>query len=73
MEEKLSTEEEKDEVQVEKVSEPVKEEVDGQTLQTTEQVPYEPAPEGVPTLTLHRQYMNRKRRKSARTWKPRGR
>ena len=56
MEEKLSTEEEKDEVQVEKVSEPVKEEVDGQTLQATDQAPYEPAPEGVPTLTLHRQY-----------------
>lgn len=56
MEEKLSTEEGKEEVQVEKVSEPIKEEADGQTLQATEQVPYEPAPEGVPTLTLHRQY-----------------
>lgn len=56
MEEKPSTEDVKEEVQVEKVSEPVKEEADGQTLQATEQVPYEPAPEGVPTLTLHRQY-----------------
>ncbi|HEY9542140.1 helicase-related protein [Prevotella sp.] len=56
MEEKLSTEDVKEEVQVEKVGEPIKEETDGQSVQAADQVPYEPAPEGVPTLTLHRQY-----------------
>lgn len=56
MEEKPSTEDVKEEVQVEKVSDPGKDKTDGQTLQATEQVPYEPALEGVPTLTLHRQY-----------------
>ncbi|WP_439644235.1 N-6 DNA methylase [Bacteroides propionicifaciens] len=56
MEENVSTEEVKEEVQVEKVSELVKDKTDGQTEQVADQVPYEPAPEGVPTLTLHRQY-----------------
>ena len=56
MEEKLSMEEVREEVQVEKVSEPGKDKADGQTLQAADQTPYEPAPEGVPALTLHRQY-----------------
>lgn len=56
MEDKLSTEDVKKDVQVEKVSELVKDNADGQTNQIINQAPYEPAPEGVPTLTLHRQY-----------------
>ena len=55
-EEKLPTEEVKGEVQVEQVSEPAKEDTDGQTVQTTDRFLYESAPEGVPTLTLHHQY-----------------
>ena len=56
MEDKFSTEDVKKDVQVEKVSELVKDNADGQTNQIINQAPYEPAPEGVPTLTLHRQY-----------------
>lgn len=55
-EKNLSTEEPKEEAQGEKVDEPSKEEADEQSVQTADQVPYESAPEGVPTLTLHRQY-----------------
>ena len=55
-EKNLSTEESKEEAQGEKVDEPSKEEADEQSVQTADQVPYESAPEGVPTLTLHRQY-----------------
>lgn len=50
------TEEVKEEVLVEDVGEQVGEKADGQTMQTVNLVPYEPAPEGVPTLTLHHQY-----------------
>jgi len=56
MEEKLSTEGLQEEVQVKNTDEPVKDKADGQTLQAADQTPYEPAPEGVPALTLHRQY-----------------
>lgn len=56
MEDKLSTEDVKKDVQVEKVSELIKDNADGQTNQIINQAPYEPAPEGMPTLTLHRQY-----------------
>ena len=55
-EENLSTEESKEEVQGEKVDEPSKEDADKQSVQAADQVSYESAPEGVPTLTLHRQY-----------------
>ena len=55
-EKNLSTEESKEEAQGEKVDEPSKEEADEQSVQTADQVPYESTPEGVPTLTLHRQY-----------------
>ena len=54
--ENLSTEESKEEVQGEKVDEPSKEDADKQSVQAADQVSYESAPEGVPTLTLHRQY-----------------
>lgn len=56
MEEKLSTEEVKEEVQDEKNSEYMEEKADGQTVQIDDHIPNEPAPEGVPTLTLHHQY-----------------
>lgn len=56
IEDNLSTEDVKKDIQVEKVSELVKDNADGQTNQIINQAPYEPAPEGVPTLTLHRQY-----------------
>ena len=46
----------KEEVQVERVGEPSKEEADEQSVQVADQVPYESAPEGVPALTLHHQY-----------------
>lgn len=52
----LFVEEDKEEVQVEKVSEPAEEKADGQTVRAIDHISYEPAPEGVPTLTLHRQY-----------------
>ncbi|MEQ2567135.1 helicase-related protein [Phocaeicola vulgatus] len=56
MEEKLSTEEDKEEVQVEKAGEQVREKANRQIVQAIDHISYEPAPEGVPTLTLHRQY-----------------
>ena len=64
MEDNLSTGEDKEEVQVEKlteqvgekVGEQIEEKVGEQKAQTTYQVSYEPAPEGVPIVTLHRQY-----------------
>ena len=55
-EENLSTEESKEEVQGEKGDEPSKEDADKQSVQAADQVSYESAPEGVPALTLHRQY-----------------
>ena len=56
IEDNLSTKEEKEEVQIEKVGEQVGEKADGQTVLAIDHISYEPAPEGVPTLTLHRQY-----------------
>ena len=56
IETKLSADDVKEDVQVEKVDEPSKEESYEQFVQVADQVPYESAPEGVPTLTLHRQY-----------------
>ena len=56
IEDNLSTKEEKEEVQIEKVGEQVGEKADGQTVLAIDHISHEPAPEGVPTLTLHRQY-----------------
>ncbi|MDQ7738223.1 hypothetical protein HUK48_13025, partial [Prevotella corporis] len=58
MEDNLSTEEPKEEVQVEKISEQVDKTGNEQTVQIQEagSTIEESAPEGVPVLNLHRQY-----------------